>query len=176
MENRWMLNIWQAGLPLKIKIFLWQVCNDKIQSAEQLRMRNWKGPLECKLCGSVESAEHLFLQCVVASYSWNILRDALDWPNRPVCIEDIWDKLIEGSRRKNKNFIFLFGCLAWSLWLIRNNFVFNNVLISSPDASVFRTISFIQKWKILNKEKDQLWIADVIHKLKTRLSSLRTED
>jgi hypothetical protein len=131
MENRWMLNIWQAGLPFKIKIFLWQVCNDKIQSAEQLRMRNWESPLECKLCGSVESAEHLFLQCVVASYSSNILRDALDWPNRPVCIEDIWDKLIEGSRRK-KNFIFLFGCLAWSLWLIRNNFVFNNVLISSP--------------------------------------------
>jgi hypothetical protein len=95
-----MLNIWQAGLPLKIKIFLWRVCNDKIQSAEQLRKRNWKGPLECKLSGIVESAEHLFLQCVVASYSWNILRDVLEWPNRPVCIENIWDKLIEGSRRK----------------------------------------------------------------------------
>jgi hypothetical protein len=113
---------------------------------------------------------------VVASYSWNILRDVLEWPTRPVCIEDISDKLIEGSRRKNKNFIFLFGCMTWSLWLIRNNFVFNNVLITSPDASVFRTISFMQKWKILNKEKEQLWIADVIHKLKTRLSSSRTED
>jgi hypothetical protein len=40
MENKWMLNIWQADLPLKIIFFLWQVCNDKIQFAEQLRKRN----------------------------------------------------------------------------------------------------------------------------------------
>jgi hypothetical protein len=89
----------------------------------------------------------LLLQCVVASYCWNILRDVLEWPTRPVCIEDIWDKLIEGSRRKNKNFIFLFGCMAWSLWLIRNNFVSNDVLITSPDVSVFRTISLCRNGK-----------------------------
>jgi hypothetical protein len=40
MENKWMLNIWQADLPLKIIFFLWKVCNDKIQFAEQLRKRN----------------------------------------------------------------------------------------------------------------------------------------
>jgi hypothetical protein len=34
----------------------------------------------------------------------------------------------------------------------------------------------MQKWKILNKENDQLWIADVINKLKAQLSSLQTED
>jgi hypothetical protein len=60
MENKWMWNIWKACLPLKIKIFLWQVCNDKIQSAEQLRKRNWTGPLECKLCCGLESTEHIF--------------------------------------------------------------------------------------------------------------------
>jgi hypothetical protein len=53
MNNR-MLNIWKAALPLKIKIFLWQICNDKIQTAEQLRKRNWTGPVECKLCGKIE--------------------------------------------------------------------------------------------------------------------------
>jgi hypothetical protein len=29
-ENKWMMCIWEAKIPLKIKIFLWQVCNDKI--------------------------------------------------------------------------------------------------------------------------------------------------
>jgi hypothetical protein len=29
-ENKWMMCIWTARIPLKIKIFLWQVCNDKI--------------------------------------------------------------------------------------------------------------------------------------------------
>jgi hypothetical protein len=91
-------------------------------------------------------------------------------------MEELWAKLIEGSKRKNRNFIFLFGYMAWSLWLIRNDFVFNDVLIASPDVSVFCMVSFMQKWKILNKEKDQLWITDVIHKLKAQLSSLQTKD
>lgn len=43
--NKWMWNIWKTNLPLKIKIFLWQLCNDGIQSAEQLRKRNWTNPL-----------------------------------------------------------------------------------------------------------------------------------
>jgi hypothetical protein len=37
--NEWMMCTWRAKLPLKIKIFLWQVCNDKIQSAEQLKAK-----------------------------------------------------------------------------------------------------------------------------------------
>jgi hypothetical protein len=60
--NKWMMSIWRAGLPLKIKIFLWQICNDKIQSAEQLKKKNWSGPLECKLCSEVESTKHIFFK------------------------------------------------------------------------------------------------------------------
>jgi hypothetical protein len=163
-------------LPLKIKIFLWQICNDKIQSAEQLRKRNWTGPLECKLCGELESTEHIFLHCVVANFCWNIIRDALGWAARPVCMEDLWDKLVEGTNDKNRNFVYLLGCLAWSLWLTKNDFVFNDVLIASPDVSVFRTISFMQKWKILNKERNQTWIVEAMHKRKAQIASSRTED
>jgi hypothetical protein len=176
VSNTWMLNIWTATLPLKIKIFLWQICNDKLQTAEQLGKRNWTGPVECKLCGKIESAEHLFLQCIVASFCWNVVRDALGWPTRPVYMEEVWAKLIVGPKKTSNNFIFLFDCLSWSLWLIRNDFVFNNVLMSSPDVSVFRTLSFMQKWKILNKEQDQIWIAVVMRKLKAQLSSLRSEE
>jgi hypothetical protein len=60
-------------------------------------------------------------------------------------MEDLRFKLIEGSNNKNRNFIFLFVCLAWSLWLIRNDLIFADVIITSLDASVFRAISFMQK-------------------------------
>jgi hypothetical protein len=91
-------------------------------------------------------------------------------------MEDLWDKLVEGTNDTNKNFVYLLGCLAWSLWLIRNDFVFNDVLIASPDVSVFRTISFMQKWKILNKERNQTWIVEAMHKRKAQIASSRTED
>jgi hypothetical protein len=172
VENKWMNSIWRAGLPLKIKMFLWQVCNDKIQSAEQLRKKNWSGPIECKLCGQVESTKHIFVKCVLASFCWSVFRDVLEWDLVPCSLEDLHEKLVEGSISQRNNFVFLFGYLSWSLWLIRNNFVFNNVLVSSPKVSMYRTLSFVQKWRILLKEKERLWMDPVTTKLKRRLSSL----
>jgi hypothetical protein len=156
-------------------MFLWQVCNVKVQSAEQLAKKNWQGPTECKLCGRLESAEHIFVQCVLANFCWSVFRDVLEWGTLPTYMEDIHEKLIEGSNRNNKNFVFLLGCLSSNLWLIRNDFVFNNILVSSPNVRLYRTISLMQKWKVLHKEKGRCWIDLVTIKLKHRLSSLESE-
>jgi hypothetical protein len=137
VPNRWMISIWIAKIPLKIKINLWQVCNDKIQSAEQLAKKNWAGPTECKLCGQLESAEHIFVQCVLARFCWSVFRDVYEWVALPTSLEDIHGKLVEGSNRKNRKFVFILGCLAWSLWLIHNDFIFNSVLVSSPNVSLY---------------------------------------
>lgn len=48
-------------MPPKIKIFLWQVLHDKIQSGEQLAKRNWPGSKFCVLCGKLEDTEHIML-------------------------------------------------------------------------------------------------------------------
>jgi hypothetical protein len=157
-------------------MFLWQVCNDKVQSAEQLARKNWRGPIECKLCGRLESAEHIFVQCMLAKFCWSVFRDVLEWRTILVSMEDIYEKLIEGSNRNNINFVFLLGCLSWSLWLIRNDFVFNNTLVFSPNVSLYRTISLMQKWKVLHKEKGRRWIDSMTIKLKHRLSSLESEN
>jgi hypothetical protein len=138
----------ESKLPLKIKIFLWQICNDKIQSTEQLRKKNRPGLLECKLYGEVESRDHIFLNCALAKFSWNLLKEAFEWNSIYEDMDDIHCKLAEGSNRENIVFFFLFFfffCLAWSLRWIRNNLVFTNWVVSSPDVRIFRTISFMQK-------------------------------
>jgi hypothetical protein len=56
-----------------------------------------------------------------------------------------------------------------------NEFVFQNLVVSSPNVGIFRFISFLQKWKILIKKTDQQWIDMVIRKLNLQLSSLRSE-
>ncbi|KAF8646419.1 hypothetical protein HU200_065863 [Digitaria exilis] len=43
MDNRWMMCIWTAKLALYFRVFLLQVCNDNLQSAEQLVKRIWSG-------------------------------------------------------------------------------------------------------------------------------------
>jgi hypothetical protein len=91
-------------------------------------------------------------------------------------MSDLHSKLVEGSNRENNYFVFLFGCLAWGLWLIRNDPIFNNIVASTPDVGVRRMISFMQKWSVLHKEKAQCWIGSVICKLRHQLSSLNSKD
>jgi hypothetical protein len=127
------------------------------------------------MCGQVESTEHIFVDCVLAKYGWSVLRDALEWPNTPNNLEELNCKLVEGSDRENANFVFVFGCLAWSLWLLRNDLIFNNFVATSPDVCVFRTISFMWRWRILSRKQAQLWIDLAIRKLRRRLSLLSSE-
>lgn len=70
----------------------------------------------------------------------------------------------------------MFGCLAWGLWLTRNDLTFNNLVASTPNVGVLRMISSMQKWSVLHKEKAQQWTGSVIHKLKLQLSLLNSED
>jgi hypothetical protein len=82
-----------------------------------------------------------------------------------------WRGLIE---KLNKCLFSFFGCAAWCHWLIRNDFVFNNVVISSPEVCLFRFISYMQRWEILCKGKKQLQVDEAIQRLKLHLSSLQS--
>jgi hypothetical protein len=33
--------IWDSKVRLKVKIFIWQMCHDKLQTAEQLEKGEW---------------------------------------------------------------------------------------------------------------------------------------
>lgn len=104
----------------------------------------------------------------MAQFCWCIIRDALEWSCQPSDIEDLHVKLIESLNRANKNFAYLFGCVAQSLWLIRNDLVFRDMVASFVDVGMYRVLSFffLQKWKALCKEKEQSWVDLVILKLK----------
>jgi hypothetical protein len=43
--------LWKCRIPLKIIIFLWQTFNSKLQCAQSLCKRGWKGGDKCCLCG-----------------------------------------------------------------------------------------------------------------------------
>jgi hypothetical protein len=65
-----------------------------------------------------------------------------------------WKSVPQSMKDFNENFLtnmgtkiirvmwFLFGAICWTLWLNRNDYIFNNKLISSPRAIIFRLMSF----------------------------------
>jgi hypothetical protein len=60
--------IWKIKIPLKIKIFLWYIKNRVTLTKDNLAKQNWKGNLNCCSCSSLETIEHLFIQCHFARF------------------------------------------------------------------------------------------------------------
>jgi hypothetical protein len=118
---------------------------------------------------------NISLFSVLATLGWSIFKDVLEWNSAPTNLNELHIKLIEGSARTNSLFVFIFGCFAWSLWLIRNDLVFNDAILTHPDVSVFCTISLMQKWKVLLKEQERRWMNSVIYKRQLQLSLLRSD-
>ena len=80
----------------------------------------------------------------------------------PTSVHEWQENILEGVQRETyRFFIFLFGCVVWSLWLIMNDCVFNNVVVSSPNVGISRVIFFMQRWAILAKGDGRLRIAGV---------------
>lgn len=165
IENKEIMSIWRARLPLKIKFFLWSIYSDCIPSAEQLVKRNWPGDEHCKVCGQVETTQHIFFECYLANYCWWTFHDALFWTQTPVTLQHFFNLSSGRGDVPNSKMIFLLACICWSLWLIRNDYVFNNKVITNPNIVVHRSIIFMQKWSILLREKERGCIAKTVDKL-----------
>jgi hypothetical protein len=108
------------------------------------------------MCGQAESTNHIFFHCALACFCWCVIRDVLGWSNSPLCRDDIYNSCRGGANSFSKRVLLLFGAVAWSLCLIRNEFVFQNLVVYSPNVGIFRSISFLQKWKMLNKRRNNI--------------------
>jgi hypothetical protein len=69
--------LWRLKLPLKIKVFLWNLCRGAILTKDNLARRRWNGSLTCRFCNNNESIHHLFFDCYIAKSIWRIIYFAL---------------------------------------------------------------------------------------------------
>ena len=53
----------KANIPLKIKIFLWLLKQDKILTKSNLMKKGWNSDTTYHFCGDFETTNHLFVTC-----------------------------------------------------------------------------------------------------------------
>ena len=70
--------IWKAIIPLKIKVFLWQLYQDAIQTRDNMRKRNWPRNSRCSF---------VIILKPLGIYSSLMLR--------PKCCGELWDHVFE---------------------------------------------------------------------------------
>jgi hypothetical protein len=132
-------------VPLKIKIYAWFLRRGVILTKDNLGKRNWIGSLKCVFCHHNETIKHLFFQCNFAHSIWPVNQMASNlYP--PSSVVNMFDNWLRGIHNKFR-ILILVGALAliWSLWLRRNDLVFNGKT-SSPLQVIYRCTSLLHLW------------------------------
>lgn len=80
--------------------------------------------------------------------------------------------LLKGTRKRNLLMIMLFTAVTWSIWLTRNEMVFQDHFRSSLTSVAHRVISFMQRWRILVPKKLSLGVEELINQLRSRIRQI----
>ncbi|PWA82636.1 RNA-directed DNA polymerase, eukaryota [Artemisia annua] len=121
---------WCKYVPSKINIFAWRLLLNRLPTRINIVEKGIDIPsILCSICNlHHEDADHLFLQCEVASQIWYKVGIWLDHPFPTFsCVYDIWENLDEQPQTRNakiiKEVIILSTIVIWNF---RNNVIFNN--------------------------------------------------
>ena len=66
---------WDKNIPRKVNIFMWRLLLDRLPHRLNLSLRGMDIPaISCSSCnGNVESANHIFFECIIASEIWKLV-------------------------------------------------------------------------------------------------------
>uniref|UniRef100_A0A453J5N9 Reverse transcriptase zinc-binding domain-containing protein n=1 Tax=Aegilops tauschii subsp. strangulata TaxID=200361 RepID=A0A453J5N9_AEGTS len=80
----WLSPLWKAPMPLKIKIFVWQLLRDRLRSGTEVPKRHGPGNGLCPLCHIPETGTHILFSWVAAQALWCFVCEALgpEWVAR----------------------------------------------------------------------------------------------
>ncbi|CAL5435347.1 unnamed protein product [Camellia sinensis] len=127
------MKMWKSAAPPKIKAFGWLVWWNRIASSDLLARRLIIPAInQCAFCGTDnESAMHLLLHC---NFAWKVWAEIISWwGSQWVSPSSLQDLLLWWYGQKFKNLGKLIWeviplAVVWSLWIARNNMVFNSIV------------------------------------------------
>jgi hypothetical protein len=129
--------IWKLKAPLKIKVFLWYLKRGVILTKDNLAKRNWKGSLKCCFCHKNKTIRHLLFYCHFARRVWDFIFLAFGI-SRPSNIHNMFGNRIGGFENDHKGLALLrTATVCWSIWLGRNELIFENKISLSPLQGYF---------------------------------------
>lgn len=121
--------IWKNKCTMKLKMFLWLLLMEKLNTREMLQRRqvNLQSGPNCVMCtrAIVEDSSHLFFTCPFAHQCWQFL--GIDWNFNLEFMN-----MVSTARRDfgHSFFVEVIGIVSCNIWLRRNDLIFNNSPVS----------------------------------------------
>jgi hypothetical protein len=81
---------------------------------------HWKGDPRRVMCGQPENADHIMFSCLLARFTWECPRQAMEWSRVPKSYQyflDNWLHIDDGGYGLK---LFILAIVLWSLWTTRN--------------------------------------------------------
>jgi hypothetical protein len=136
-------DVWAAKIPLKIRIFSWQLILDRLPSSANLAHIHGPGTGRCALCGSEEGADHIFFSCSPALLAWSVLRELLGCNWSPASFAQFFAIVSNFSGSFRRLAWVLFVAQSWTPWTCRNKLTIESKVLSHPADIVFKTMLFL---------------------------------
>ncbi|KAE8775676.1 Heparanase-like protein 2 [Hordeum vulgare] len=151
----WLSPLWKALLPLKIKIFVWQLLRDRLPSGTEVLKCHGPDNGLCPLCHVPETESHIMFSCVAAQALWCFVREALgpEWEAQQLA--DFLQVRATQVGRKRRLFWLVFEAMMWTLWTTRNKMVIERVFKRRASDSFFKFLAFFQHWHPLVRTRDR---------------------
>jgi hypothetical protein len=127
-------------------------------------IKNWHVCRKYVFCSQDETIKHIFFQCRFARSVWLVIQVASTlYP--PRSITNIFDNWLNGIDHRFKKHIRV-GAIAfiWSLWLCRNDKVFNDKQ-SSMLQVIYRGINTLRLWSSFQRVEDKDLFTEVCVRL-----------
>ena len=146
--------LWTARLPLKIKVFFWQLFRNRLPTSANVAKRNGPSSGLCVVCNVVEDANHVFFRCPLACFAWSVVRTASNTSWNPRSATDLAAIVATTKGGNNRVLWSCLGALAWSLWLTRNKLAIEGIFPTYPANIIYKRNLFLQQWSPLARHKD----------------------
>ena len=119
---------------------------------DNLVKRNWNGCQKCCFCDSAETVNHLYIACPFAKIVWRIVFCAFNILP-PTNVTNMFGNWLNGVPKTDKDRIRIgVSALCWSIWITRNDMVFNKQNGTNFLQVIRRATHWIQLWAFLLPE------------------------
>ncbi|XP_042990668.1 uncharacterized protein LOC122317666 [Carya illinoinensis] len=133
-------SIWQLGVPMATKNFLWRACLEAIPTRARLLHKSVVDEDSCPICRiHPETALHALWECPSAQDVWSQCNRRIQKASFPC---HLFKSLLEACLKTfDEEELVEFGLTAWKIWKRRNEVVFSNTL--SHPSSINQSVKLL---------------------------------
>jgi mannosylglycoprotein endo-beta-mannosidase len=166
-------DIWKIAVPMKIRIFIWQLLRKRLPSNDNIRRRRGPSSGRCALCSDWEDTTHIFFLCPLARFMWSAVRELLGCAWNPTCFAELYRLLDDLSGQTKRVLWMCCTALCWGLWNIRNKFTIEGIFPSQPADALYKMLMYLQVWKPVARRQDREALELAIGRLRSLHANIR---